>query len=250
MRENKLFKITYVLMLLILSISIICCLKLKSENAKIIKENSEVKVLIKEVETNLKKIKDEDSILKEKLIKTEKELENSKEKNKKIEKEYKDLESKYNLELTNLSFDENDLTKPSNSTHNKLKKALKGTGLSGLEDAYLDAEKEYGLNAIFLVALTAEESFWGNSYRAKYQNNLSGYCVYSDSSEGTNFDTKTESILQTAKLIKEDYLSNNGKYFKGKTIYEVNENYCPVNGYNWSNNIIEIANEITRKVNK
>ena len=163
--------------------------------------------------------------------------------------EYKSLKEKYDLEVAPVSFNENYLLQPSNVTLNKLKFALKGTGLEGLEKAYLDSEKEYGINAIFLVSLTAEESWWGKSRRAKEQNNLSGFEVYSDNSKGKFFSSKYESILTTAKILKRDYLTQGGIYHKGYDIRSVNKSYCPVNGFSWSKNISSIAYDLVNKIN-
>ena len=93
-----------------------------------------------------------------------------------------------------------------------LNKVLKGTGLSGLGDAYVQAEKTYGVNAIFLISLTAEESGWGRSRRALEDNNLSGFEVYNDSAQGARFNSKHDSIMITGKLLGNSYLKSDGKY--------------------------------------
>lgn len=131
----------------------------------------------------------------------------------------------------------------------KLEKGLKGTGLEGLGKWYLEAEKKYGVNAIFLVALTAQESSWGNSNRARTQNNLSGFAVYSDDAAGVTFTSKGESIMKTAKLIGEKYINSNGEYYNGASVRAVNIKYCPNDGWHWSQNITQIAYDLVRKIN-
>lgn len=145
-------------------------------------------------------------------------------------------------------FNHNNLLEKSNVSIDQLKTILKDTGLSGLEHAYINAEEETGVNAIFLIALTAEESAWGRSNRAKKDNNMSGYKVYTASSKGESFKSKEESILTTANLIKKHYLSDDGNYYHGKTIYDVNKNYCTTGGYSWSNNIIAISKDLIQDI--
>lgn len=130
-----------------------------------------------------------------------------------------------------------------------MEKGLKGTGLEGLGSWYLEAEQTYGVNAIFLMALTAQESAWGTSNRARTQNNLSGFEVYSDSAEGAYFSSKGESIMTTAKLIGEKYISPNGKYYNGTSVASVNIEYCPNDGGHWSKSITKIAYQLLEKIN-
>lgn len=126
---------------------------------------------------------------------------------------------------------------------------MKGTGLEGLGSWYLKAEQTYGVNAIFLMALTAQESDWGTSHRARTQNNLSGYAVYSSGAEGVTFSSKGESIMETAKLIAENYINPDGAYYNGVSVASVNIRYCPDDGGHWSSNIIEIAYDLVSKIN-
>lgn len=99
------------------------------------------------------------------------------------------------------------------------------------------------------MALTAEESRWGTSNRARTQNNLSGYAVYSASAKGASFGSKGESIMATAKLIGEEYINPNGQYYNGSSIASVNIRYCPNDGGQWSSNITQIAYELVSKIN-
>lgn len=152
-------------------------------------------------------------------------------------------------EKSSVKFDKENLKKKSNVDADELNTVLADTDLSGLGDAYVKAEEEYGVNALFLTALTAQESGWGSSNRARTQNNLSGYAVYSDGSKGRSFSSKTSSIMATAKLLSKDYLNKNGKHYKGTDIYSVNETYCPVDGYTWAESINIIANDLVSQIN-
>lgn len=166
-----------------------------------------------------------------------------------LHEQYEELNSKYKKEISPVKFDDWNLHVPSNGTIRKLEKGLKGTGLEGLGEWYLKAEQTYGVNAIFLMALTAQESGWGNSNRAKTQNNLSGYAVYSSSSKGTTFSSKEESIMATAKLIAEEYINSEGAYYNGTSVADVNIKYCPDDGGYWSRSIIKIAYNLVDKIN-
>ena len=143
----------------------------------------------------------------------------------------------------------NNLLEKSNATVNDMTVALFGTGLEEVAYAYVKAEKEWGVNAIFLASLTAEESGWGRSNRAINQNNLSGYAVYSAGASGRSFSSKEESIMETAKLICQQYLKPTGAYYNGISIYDVNIKYCPNDGGTWSKNISSIAYSLVSKIN-
>lgn len=210
---------------------------------------SEIKTL-KDNENHLKQIIRENKIEYEKKVKELEELEAQTQKEKQnILEEYEKLNEKYQEEIKPVSFNKNNLLSPSGANARKLAIGLKGTGLEGLENSYIEAEKEYGVNAIFLCALTAEESAWGTSNRARNQNNMSGFEVYNDNAVGATFSSKHDSIITTAKLLKNNYLTPSGSYFYGYSIYDVNKNYCPVNGTSWSDNISNIANQLVRKIN-
>ena len=165
----------------------------------------------------------------------------------KLTKENKQL--KEELKKKKVYFNENDITKKSNATSKELNDVLKGKKLEGLGKYYIQAEKKYNINAIALLSITAQESGWGDSDRAKRSNNLSGYAVFSPTSDGVSFSTKGESIMATAKLLNEDYLNPKGKYYQGKDLYVINETYCPNDDYHWSNNITQIGIDIKQKIN-
>lgn len=151
-----------------------------------------------------------------------------------------------------ISYDPYDLTVISNVTKAQLEYALKGTSLSGLEGAFIASEKEYGVNAMFLVGLVANESGWGESERAQTQNNLTGYAVYHNYSRGATFNSKEESILETARLLSEDYLNPNGEHYNGYSLWQVNIKYSQKDGQpneDWSSVINSITNDLVTKIN-
>lgn len=126
--------------------------------------------------------------------------------------------------------------------------ALKGTELYDLIPHFIEAENTYGVNAFALIGLVANESGWGTSERAKRDNNLTGYAVYSSSSKGRKFKSKRESILETARLLKETYLTPGGECYNGVSLWNVNERYCvDVIPYQWSDIINQIAHKLQYK---
>lgn len=151
-----------------------------------------------------------------------------------------------------VSYNPYDLTVTSNVSKAQLDYVLRDTSLSGLEWAFIESEQKYGVNALFLVGLVANESGWGESHRAQTQNNLTGYAVYSNYSRGAYFSSKEESILETARLISEDYLDPNGQHHNGCSLWQVNIKYSQDNGQpneDWSIAINSITNDLINKIN-
>lgn len=151
-------------------------------------------------------------------------------------------------------FNPNNLLQKSNISVSGMYKALKGTALYDLAPVYVEAENTYGVNALFITGLTAQESGWGTSSRAKKDNNLTGFGVYSNSSKGINAQSKRENILMTTKWIKTKYLTKGESCYNGYGIKDVNVMYCMgpdgKSDFNWSKSISEIANKLLEKIDK
>lgn len=123
------------------------------------------------------------------------------------------------------------------------------TEMSELAWAIVDAENETGINSLFLTALIAQESAWNKSYRAINQNNVTGYSVYNSYAEGSYFNSKYDCIMETARWLKAEYLSPDGKHFYGYTSYHVNIDYCltedgSASDFNWSKSVNNIAKTV------
>lgn len=152
-------------------------------------------------------------------------------------------------------FNEYDLTQRSYASIVHMKKALKNTALERIASSFVEAEETYGVNAYFLAAIAALESSWGTSSRAIYQNNLTGHAVYNDFARGTYFSSWHESIMTTAKILKENYLNYNGIHYNGLSTVDVNKKYCFLQDettvdYNWSSSVNSIAHSLRYKGNK
>lgn len=126
----------------------------------------------------------------------------------------------------NISFEMNLLTK-SNITIEELQKAFANTNMQGLEQYFIQAEEETGINAIYIAGLACHESGWNTSEFAKKRNNLFGWQAYDSNLNATKkFDSKEQCILFVAKQIKKTYLSENGCYFNGYTISDISKRYA------------------------
>jgi hypothetical protein len=119
--------------------------------------------------------------------------------------------------------DTEDLTRPSHASVQELNLLLNDTPMDGLGWEFLKAENDYGVNAIFHIAVYKQESSLGESNAAITRNNGAGIM----SNDGLKtFDSMGECIAYSGRLLGEDYLTENGKYFNGKSISDVNVRYC------------------------
>lgn len=237
------------LKLVVVGVVVILMVSIGALGFKLISELSNVNSQKKGLELEINLIQEENDNINEENSKIIEEKNAILKEKEELEKKHNEINELYQKELQAVSYQSSNLLSSSYATINKLARGTRGTGLEGLEGAYLRAEETYGVNAIFLMALTAEESAWGNSHRARTQNNMSGFAVYSTGATGAYFNTKEESIMRTARLLKEDYLTYGGQYHYGYSSDSVNVRYCPDDGFNWSNNINKIANELVSKIN-
>ena len=120
-----------------------------------------------------------------------------------------------------------DLRTKSNLTESDLEKAFKNTGMAGLGKYFVQAEKEYGVNALYLASLGAHESAWGTSDFAKERNNLFGWQSYDSNLNATKyFETEGDGVLVVAKSLSKNYLTEGGCYFNGYTMKDVSKKYA------------------------
>lgn len=178
-------------------------------------------------------------------------LEELKKENTELEKAKKDIEEKIKRKGT-LHFNKDNLLEVSNASLEDIQRILEGTALYELAPTYLEVENTYGINALFIIALSAHESGWGTSKRAVEDNNLTGFGVFNDNSVGLNSNSKRANIIRTTSWLKKHYLSPNGDYYKGTSIVSINQSYAKnadgsVNT-EWSQGITSIANGLYNKL--
>lgn len=95
-----------------------------------------------------------------------------------------------------------------------------------LANIIVEAEKTYGINAFIISGIASWESDYNRSNRARFDNNVLGWGVYSPSSEGINASSKYENIMNACKFLKEEYLTPDGIYFNGYSTWSLNQKYC------------------------
>ena len=145
-----------------------------------------------------------------------------------------------------ITYNPHNLLEPSNITREQAYQMLEGKALQTLSNAYVYMEELYGVNAIYLMALRAEESAWGRSELAITKNNIGG--IKASDGSWRYFDSWGDCLDYKTRLLKNQYLSENGSYYNGLSIWNVNEMYCEQK--TWSDNINNIANGLISKINK
>lgn len=183
-------------------------------------------------------------------------INNLKIENDKANNKSNELQHQIDEMMKEVSYNPNNIEELSGVTVYHMKKMLKNTELHSLSESFVNAEKKYNVNAIFLAGLVANESEWGKSELARLENNLTGYKAYNNrASRGAYyFESKDKCIDTTANLIENYYLDENGKWYNGKSIYGINVKYSQLdNGKpnpNWSKTINLISNGLVKKANK
>lgn len=198
------------------------------KNNKLELVNKEYNEYLKYIEDKKRKEEEE----KQRLLK-QKQLEEQK-------RREKERKAKVKVKIT---YNPYNLLEASNITKKDAYKMLKGTRLQTLSNAYVYMEQLYGVNAIYLMALSAEESGWGRSQLAITHNNIGGI---KSGNRYKYFDNWYDCLNYKAKLLKNQYLTEGGSYFNGYSIWNVNEKYCEQK--TWSNNINSIAYGLLNKL--
>ena len=101
------------------------------------------------------------------------------------------------------------------------------------------AEKQYGINGIFVAAIGIHESAWGTSKISKDKKNLFGYGAYDKSAYSSAYSYKeyAASIDMIARVLVKYYLNPKGtsiyngevatgQYYNGRTLSAVNKKYA------------------------
>mgnify|MGYP000919971662 CR=1 FL=1 len=105
------------------------------------------------------------------------------------------------------------LTEPTNYSADELNRVysmmnIRNSRLAGKGAIFKEAEKRYGVNALYLMAHSALESAWGRSQIANDKNNFFGIAAYDTSpyDSAKKFDDVDKGILGAAKWIRENYI--------------------------------------------
>lgn len=143
-----------------------------------------------------------------------------------------------------ITYNPYNLLEPSNINRDEAYRILEGTKLQTLSNAYVYMEELYGINAIYLMSLSGEESGWGGSNLAMSHNNIGG--IKSSDGGWRYFNSWGDCLDYKARLLKNQYLTEDGDYYNGLSIWNVNVRYCE--GTQWAENINQIANDLLRKL--
>lgn len=149
--------------------------------------------------------------------------------------------------IMNVSYSRENVTSISHVTKSEMREVILNTtgakSMVNLSDTFVEVEEKYGVNAFFMAGIVALESGFATSRRAVEDNNLTGYEVYSDNSEGKLFPSQKESILQTARHLSENYLKEGAPYYKGLSVDAIQVNYCPDEDVdkNWEGKVNELS---------
>ena len=164
----------------------------------------------------------------------------------KLEKDYKELNDKGSDDLSKTSMLY--LTNKTNLTAEELEYGLKNTNLQGLGKDFKKAEEKYEVNAILLMGMAKHETGNGHSYLAKTKNNLFGFnAIDQDPINSANtFKDKGESIDHVAKFLKENYLSEDGKFYNGISTKSIGKLYA--SDPEWSNKVDYMMREVCRNI--
>jgi len=100
--------------------------------------------------------------------------------------------------------------------------------LVGSGEEFVKAEEETGVNALILAAIAVHESNWGESELARRNNNYFGWKAYDAAplKYAASFSSRKECILTVAEEVRRNYLSRDGRHFRGENLAAVNELYA------------------------
>lgn len=152
----------------------------------------------------------------------------------------------------NVCFNSYDIGIPSGITYEEMANVLNHSNYSNFlkfSDAFVDAEKQYKVNAFALVAISGTESGWNRSERANDgSNNITGMDVQSDFSSGTIYASKYDCIIDLARQLRLYYLTPGSCYYNGVSTSKVNIYYS--SDKKWYKTIDKIGDELIFEYNR
>lgn len=142
---------------------------------------------------------------------------------------------------------ESDLRVSSNLSENDYNNMLRGTRLEGLGGTFVQIEKQYNINGLYILGLACLESNFGKSNFAVQRNNLVGWnAVDSNPNKASYFKSKEECLTFVSNKLKTNYLSENGCYFEGFTGRDIDKHYCTDRKH--IDKICNIVNKLIKKI--
>lgn len=109
-----------------------------------------------------------------------------------------------------------DVSKPSGVTLADLKLVSRGAFV-GIEDAFYQAEQDYGVNCLFVMGIASLES--ANGTICFRPNNMFGF-------GNSGFSSKSECVDVVSRALANNYLSPGGSLYNGTRVTDVNKRYA------------------------
>ena len=109
-----------------------------------------------------------------------------------------------------------DMSKPSGVTVDDLKQVSRGAFV-GLEEAFVKAEQDYGVNCLFVMGIASLES--ANGTICFKPNNMFGF-------GNRGFSSKAECVDVVSRSLANNYLRPGGGLYHGTRITDVNRRYA------------------------
>lgn len=140
------------------------------------------------------------------------------------------------------------IVRPSFASISEIDKYLKNTKLAGLGWAFKKAEETTGIGADFLVALSGQESGFGNNFWSNppYNNPLSWGVTSKGAGAEAYFESKADCIIKVAGKLKSLYLTPGATYYRGQTVQSVAYYYCGGDDVTWYTGILNLMNSFQK----
>lgn len=134
-------------------------------------------------------------------------------------------------------------------TGTQLQEAANAVRKNGFTDfqAFVDAENNYGISSLYLLAHACEESAWGTEQIAP--NNLFGFNADDSNPAGdaSSFISQAACIDFVARFLKQYYLTPGGRYYDGTTLHDIFVHYSSSHDTEAST-VASIMNLLTEKM--
>ncbi len=124
--------------------------------------------------------------------------------------------------------------------------ALGAEAMRGSGEEFVKAEEKTGVNALVLASIAVHETDWGESRLAQYNNNYFGWGAYDAAplQHAHSFPSREESILTVANEMRSEYLSREGRHYKGESLEAISESYA--SDRLWAEKVGDVMQRITK----
>lgn len=135
---------------------------------------------------------------------------------------------------------------PTKFSKEELGWGLADTNLIGLEKDFKDASEKEGVNPILLMAMAKHETGNGTSELYRNKKNLFGFNAvdHDPYNLATDFKDERDSIFTVSRHLKNEYLSEEGKFYNGVSTNGIGKLYAT--DPDWSKKVDWMMIEVTR----